>query len=70
MGSCIMGMLWTIASGFGMVDLAVQGIIRFVILDATMVILTQQNLMCFTSQSVELLMTTKPSGHDTTNLFL
>lgn len=38
MGSCIMGMLWAIASGFGMVDLAVQGIIRFVILDATMVI--------------------------------
>ena len=36
-----MGMLWAIASGFGMVDLAVQGIIRFVILDATMVILTQ-----------------------------
>jgi len=29
-----------------------------------------QNLMSFTSQSVELSMTTKPSGHDTSNLFL
>ena len=67
-------MLWTIGFDFWiwMVDVAVGGIMRFVVLVATMVVLTQQGLMYFTSQSVELSIL-KPSGHDmhdASNLFL